>query len=232
MTLLIRPSDSGASRELMPSQPCHLTCQLPFTTEFLGPQQESLGTTDSFPACFRQSNNQVEVPRYYPDEFVSSELSLKRLEALDRHLWFAGAKRPPKPLRYQISIGREIVVSEQMDLHLLWANDGRIFIKPLPRFLLDSKFWRRFFLHAAAKKTSSLTFIAVGLATDRLKENKSFMAASYGFTVFAILGPLCAFGLVLFEAFYHFIKDLPWLLRRKPNSVYHSTGSAHSSNAV
>jgi hypothetical protein len=35
---------------------------------------------------------------------------------------------------------REIIVSEQMDLHLVW-QPKRIYIKPLPRYLLDVGFW-------------------------------------------------------------------------------------------
>ncbi|KAE8378836.1 hypothetical protein BDV26DRAFT_291816 [Aspergillus bertholletiae] len=37
----------------------------------------------------------------------------------------------------------------------------------------------------------------VGLATEQLGQNKSFIAASYGLTVFAILGPLYAFALMV-----------------------------------
>jgi hypothetical protein len=29
----------------------------------------------------------------------------------------------------------------QIKIHLLWSNDGRIFTKPLLRFLLDPKIW-------------------------------------------------------------------------------------------
>ncbi|KAL4990296.1 hypothetical protein BDW68DRAFT_185857 [Aspergillus falconensis] len=321
-------------------------------------------TIDSLPACFRRHDNWVEVPRHCLDDFLSSELSLKRLEVLDRHLWFAGTKRPPKPLHYHVLIGREIIITEQMDLHLLWANDGRMFIKPLPRYLLSPEFWSenlsclascRCQNHPAAIKENNtnahgskrctnpplqecqrrrlwkcamgflytyaclvsyesdfliaidkhllpqrsdgstprwedwkklvaeilachnqynihprfhrgelrlsrldtihrftqlppfepylrgrqnygslfrdnftwlatatifvalvLTAMQVGLATDQLKENESFMAASYGFTVFAILGPLCVFGLIIFEALYHLLKDLPWLLGGDP----------------
>jgi hypothetical protein len=36
-----------------------------------------------------------------------------------------------------------ILAFEQMDLHLLWANDGRLFIKPLSRFLLNPEFWSK-----------------------------------------------------------------------------------------
>ena len=35
---------------------------------------------------------------------------------------------------------RETVVTEQMDLHLVWYSK-RIYIKPIPRFLLDPQFW-------------------------------------------------------------------------------------------
>ncbi|KAK4663288.1 hypothetical protein QC763_607260 [Podospora pseudopauciseta] len=58
-----------------------------------------------------------------------------------------------------------------------------------------------------------LTAMQVGLATERLKENAAFQQVSYGFTVFAILGPLCAFGLVVLDALFHLVKDLPLLLR-------------------
>jgi hypothetical protein len=336
--------------------------------------------TDGYPACYRGDNDKVKIPDCHLEDFLSSELSLGRLEVLHRHLWFAGAKRPPKPLHYQIQIGREIIITEQMDLHLLWANDGRIFIKPLPRFLLDPQFWSRslsclafcrcntsvtetdennskgrqfkplanppsqeclrrrlrkcalgflytyaclisyesdFYIatnqHLLPHRTDGsspdwedwknlvgeilacqneenvhprfyraelrlsrldtihrftqfppfepylrgrrnygslfrdnltwlatatvfialvLTAMQVGLATDQLKDNKSFMATSYGFTIFAILGPLCAFSLVVLDALYHLVKDLPWLLRKKPNLVIDPALSADQVEAV
>lgn len=43
----------------------------------------------------------------------------------------------------------------------------------------------------------ALTAMQLGLATDQLKANDSFMAASYGFSIFAILGPLISVGMVL-----------------------------------
>lgn len=42
-----------------------------------------------------------------------------------------------------------------------------------------------------------LTSMQVGLATEVLGENRSFQAASYGFTVFSILGPLICVGLIV-----------------------------------
>jgi hypothetical protein len=276
-----------------------------------------------------------------------------------RHLWIAGSKRPAKTLHHHLSVGRTIVVTERIGLHLLWLNDGRIFIKPLPRFLLNPEFWTTYltcrphcdctvkdganfqanqphdnspissgedivplsecqqkklwkiangFLYSYAclisyesdfaiakdnnllpgvpddtmprwvtwKKlareilahvdkdmihprfhrgelrlsrintihrftqfplfvpyfrswrhygdlvqdnltwlASGTVFIAlvltamqVGLATDQLKSNSSFMVASYGFTVFAILGPIFFFSLAILATLYNLLRDL------------------------
>ncbi|KAF2807745.1 uncharacterized protein BDZ99DRAFT_391759 [Mytilinidion resinicola] len=44
------------------------------------------------------------------------------------------------PLHRQRVKGREIIVTEEPRLHLVWIHD-RIFIKPLPRYLLSLAFW-------------------------------------------------------------------------------------------
>jgi hypothetical protein len=36
--------------------------------------------------------------------------------------------------------GREVIVTEEPRLHLVWIHN-RIFIKPLPRYLLSYAFW-------------------------------------------------------------------------------------------
>ena len=48
---------------------------------------------------------------------------------------------PPRPLHHQLMIDRDICITEQMDMHLVWTT-GQIFLKPIPRFLLDPGFWR------------------------------------------------------------------------------------------
>ena len=42
-----------------------------------------------------------------------------------------------------------------------------------------------------------LTAMQVGLATDQLKTNAPYMTTAYGFSVFAILGPLISGGAIL-----------------------------------
>jgi hypothetical protein len=49
---------------------------------------------------------------------------------------------PPRPLSYQRSTAREIVISEAADMHLVWAVPRRILLKPIPRYLLDYQFWK------------------------------------------------------------------------------------------
>ncbi|PHH90505.1 hypothetical protein CDD83_3469 [Cordyceps sp. RAO-2017] len=58
-----------------------------------------------------------------------------------------------------------------------------------------------------------LTAMSVGLATDRLKGNNDFQRASSGFAVFAILGLMCAFALVVLTALANLAKDFPGLLK-------------------
>ncbi|KAI6381343.1 hypothetical protein MCOR25_001274 [Pyricularia grisea] len=263
-------------------------------------------------------------------ECIDTETDLERLDKVHQHLWLTGRPMPPRPLHYQRSVGREIVISERMDMHLVWG-DGRIYIKPLPRFFLEPCFWtadlsgrsrlqqkdtagederleeyrrrargflytyaamvasesdfriardhhllpedlewqawrklvaqllsseptamyasmhRRFlygelrlsrlnkiyfywetplanytamfnqygsfFRHNLGLLVSSigyvvvvLTAMQVGLATD-LKDNQAFQSASYGFAIFAILGPLAALGLIVVAFFYLFINN-------------------------
>ena len=52
-----------------------------------------------------------------------------------------------------------------------------------------------------------LTAMQVGLATDALASNSAFQSASYGFTVFSILGPLIAMGLIILAFCYLFVDN-------------------------
>lgn len=263
--------------------------------------------------------------------WVDEETDLNRLAAIHSWLWVVGRPMPPRPLHQQHFLNRQIVITERLDLHLVWTTD-RIFMKPLPRFLLDRRFWAAFLrceavpvlnqdmcscggrreralgflfsyvaliahesdFHIAkdvhlipeevqwsawrmavqellgtshiyaridprfhygelrlsrlnkiyffwktplrayvsrwnqygsffhdnfALLASSTVYIAVvltamqvGLATDALQGNVSFQLASYGFTVFSIVGPLAAAALAVAVACYFFISN--WVAAR------------------
>ncbi len=73
---------------------------------------------------------------------LETELSLSDLGEMLPHLWFAGSRHPATQLHLQVAMSRGIVVADRMDRHLLWSNDRRLFLKPIPRFLRDPDFWR------------------------------------------------------------------------------------------
>lgn len=94
---------------------------------------------DLLPASYSHGGD-LEVPLptigYFQHEF-----NLNRLNKIYRHLWLAGRPVPPRPLHFQLEVSREIVISEQMDIHLLW-DVNKIYLKPVPRYLLDYNFWK------------------------------------------------------------------------------------------
>jgi hypothetical protein len=72
--------------------------------------------------------------------FLCAFLDLSRFKALRKMLWLIAIHGAPRSLYYQKFLRREIVIAEELDLHLVWAK-SRIFIKPLPDFLLNYDFW-------------------------------------------------------------------------------------------
>lgn len=75
--------------------------------------------------------------------FLERELSVERLNRIHDCLWLAGRPMPPRPLNYQVSVGRSIVADENMDMHLVWEKSRKLHLKPIPRYLLDYKFWEQ-----------------------------------------------------------------------------------------
>lgn len=72
--------------------------------------------------------------------FLCAFLDLSRFNAIRKMLWLIAVHGAPRSLYYQKFLRREIVIAEELDLHLVWAK-SRIFIKPLPDFLLNYDFW-------------------------------------------------------------------------------------------
>ncbi|KAF6786369.1 hypothetical protein CSOJ01_15446, partial [Colletotrichum sojae] len=327
----------------------------PFTQQLLannGAYGTEIELTSLLPASKRTKEDDLEAPAFSPildganseidrvqvaaiHDWIDEETDLHRLGAIHNWLWIVGRPMPPRPLHQQRLLNREITITEKMDLHLVWTTD-RIFIKPLPRFLLEPRFWAGFlrfyavpicngdlcscggrrkralgflFSYAAlvahesdfhiakeahlipeevqwpawraavrellgtspiypwidprfhygelrlsrlnkiyffwktplrgymsrwnqygsffhdnfALLASSTVYIAVvltamqvGLATEALQDNAAFQSASYNFTVFSIVGPLAAAGLVVVVFFYLFVGS--WVATRRYGS--------------
>jgi hypothetical protein len=72
--------------------------------------------------------------------YLKDDLDVDRLNKIHKHLWFAGLPRCGRPLHHQLMIDRKIVLTERADLHFLWQDD-RIYLKPLPDYLLSNSIW-------------------------------------------------------------------------------------------
>ncbi|KAM3496868.1 hypothetical protein MY10362_009763 [Beauveria mimosiformis] len=98
-----------------------------------------------FPASFRTGKYREEIRHVDQDslgDFLKQEFSLKRLYDIHSKLWRVGYKKAPRSLTVQLLQGRRIVLAESLDMHLVW-DSGKIYIKPLPRYLLEPAIWRR-----------------------------------------------------------------------------------------
>jgi hypothetical protein len=77
-----------------------------------------------------------------PDAYYITELRTARLDEIESYLWLAGLSNCARPLHRQQLLGREIIITEDPNEHLVW-HKTRIFIKPLPIFLVDLDCWTR-----------------------------------------------------------------------------------------
>ncbi|KAJ5175441.1 uncharacterized protein N7482_001318 [Penicillium canariense] len=71
---------------------------------------------------------------------LNQDLRTPAIDQIYRHLWLAGLPRAARPLHRQILLGRAIIITENPNEHLVW-NATRIFIKPLPEYILSYDFW-------------------------------------------------------------------------------------------
>ncbi|KAI0135748.1 hypothetical protein F4814DRAFT_35052 [Daldinia grandis] len=124
---------------------------IPFTTRVLksredpsAPQQTSDFNT-LLPASYRTKHDDIIVPDL-EQGFLKQELLVERLNNIQDWLWICGRPMPPRPLHHQILLSREIAISEDPELHLVWSKN-RIFLKPIPPYLLDPDFWAAHIIH-------------------------------------------------------------------------------------
>lgn len=100
----------------------------------------SIAPISLFPASYRTKKNDIAIANPNDLDYLESELNVDRLNEIHEWLMIVGRPMPPRALHVQKIKLREVCPTEQMDLHLAWSP-GRIYIKPIPRFLLDAGFW-------------------------------------------------------------------------------------------
>lgn len=74
--------------------------------------------------------------------FLDSDLCCEDLETMAPYLWMMStwSSSNIRPLHRHKLLGREILITESPRLHLVWYED-RVFVKPLPKYLLSHNFW-------------------------------------------------------------------------------------------
>jgi len=80
--------------------------------------------------------------------FVEEDLHTPLLDQMSPWLWLLATPKSTHvtPLHANMVKGRNIVITEDPELHLVWYSD-KVFIKPVPSYLLSYAFWSAFLLH-------------------------------------------------------------------------------------
>lgn len=113
----------------------------PFKTRALDRAEPSpTDPTSLLPATTRTPTDGLAGPSTSLAGFLASELLTPDLDAVLPHLWLCGRPMPPRPLHRQLLLSRDVALTEDPGLHLVWSR-GRIFVKPLPAWLLEPGFW-------------------------------------------------------------------------------------------
>lgn len=92
-----------------------------------------------FPASYAVSPDRNSTSADY-ESFFEVELDLSRLDSICSYIYLAGLIEPPEALHMQKMKSREIVITEQIELHMVY-HWNQIYIKPLPVWLLNPSLW-------------------------------------------------------------------------------------------
>ena len=130
--------------------------QVPFP-ELCALNTEHLAHPDSCGQNFTSPANETELISYVPGDptvslhpadvsvHLSTQLETRLLDELYNRLWLVARKfgHSINTLHVQRIKGRNIVPSEDPRLYLVWQHD-KIYIKPLPVYLLNYDFWETY----------------------------------------------------------------------------------------
>ncbi|KAF2803942.1 uncharacterized protein BDZ99DRAFT_545725 [Mytilinidion resinicola] len=119
----------------------------PLRPPFTLPQSTAPGlqaALQSLPATYElRTQHVVHLVNDDVEGFLEQDLDLERLNVIHHLLWMAGRPLNARPLHRQQMMGFDVLQTEQADLHLLKFSN-RLFIKPLPAFLLNCEFWEKY----------------------------------------------------------------------------------------
>lgn len=94
---------------------------------------------------------------------LTRELCSDDLDRVSDRLWWMSTQSSGNisALHRQLVKRRSITVTENPKLHLLWIYD-RVFIKPLPRFILNHEFWKEYLCRGDTAEEERIRRAALG----------------------------------------------------------------------
>lgn len=120
-------------------------------------------------------------------EFLERELETRRLDNLYHHLWLVSGKHNVSPLHHQAIKGRQIIITERPDLHLIWFYN-LIYIKPIPLCLMNYAFYDTFVSSTAFHAGANNTFDALPAANGFLRTYTGLIVYESDFRIAKDLG--------------------------------------------
>ena len=73
--------------------------------------------------------------------YLSTELDVSRLNAIQPYLWLTDFENVARSSQEHITSGRQIIVTEQTDLHIV-GHAFNVYTEALPEFLLCDRIWK------------------------------------------------------------------------------------------
>ncbi|KAI9855735.1 MAG: hypothetical protein M1824_005895 [Vezdaea acicularis] len=102
-----------------------------------------------------QPGIELDSQRFF--SYLEHELFTPDLNKMSPCLWLVATQSSShiSPLHEQIVRGRQIIITENPELHLVWVSN-RVYIKPVPPYLLSYAFWQ-FYLATGEEAWSPFT---------------------------------------------------------------------------
>jgi hypothetical protein len=101
-------------------------------------------TSTSKPLCL-PGHPRISLAEPDVRDVLEREIMTPDLNRMAPNLWLVAKPSSDhcNPLHEQLVRGRNVVITENPELHLCWI-DSKVFIKPIPRYLLSWAFWRHY----------------------------------------------------------------------------------------
>ncbi|KAH7193807.1 uncharacterized protein B0J16DRAFT_336030 [Fusarium flagelliforme] len=138
--------------------------------------------------------------------FLEKEYCSNDLDVVAKRLWWMSTQDHANisPLHRQAVKGRNIVVTQDPKLHLVWIQD-RIFIKPLPKYLTSHAFWKHYLGADGGPRRERIRKAALGF----LRTYFYLIQSEYDFNLAQDISRCLIPAGVTWEKFCDFSSDFP-----------------------